>query len=128
MQRSIFVLLGAALLVMAATLMLVFRTRARLRLLPLGLALAAAAMTYGTVFLAGHELTMASIAALPVLIGLAVDYAIQLHARFDEARAEGLEPKAAAPPGAAARGARRSRARHWPPRRASWCCCSRRCR
>ncbi|MEA2126002.1 MAG: uncharacterized protein QOI80_2784, partial [Solirubrobacteraceae bacterium] len=103
-QTSIFVLLGAALLVMAITLMLVFRTRARLRLLPLGLALAAAAMTYGTVFLAGHELTMASIAALPVLIGLAVDYAIQLHARFDEARAEGLEPKAAAR-AAAARGA-----------------------
>ena len=40
-QDSIFVLLGAALLVMAATLALVFRTR--LRLLPLALALAAAA-------------------------------------------------------------------------------------
>ncbi|MEA2423132.1 MAG: uncharacterized protein QOF55_2231 [Thermoleophilaceae bacterium] len=103
-QSSIFVLLGAALLVMAATLMLVFRTRRRLRLLPLGLALAAAAMTYGSVFVAGHELTMASIAALPVLIGLAVDYTIQLHARFDEARAEGLEPKAAAR-AAATRGA-----------------------
>src|SRR3954452_15533157 len=42
-QKSIFILLGAALLVMAATLMLVFRTRRRLRLLSLGLALAAAA-------------------------------------------------------------------------------------
>jgi predicted RND superfamily exporter protein len=103
-QHSIFVLLGAALLVMAATLMLVFRTRARLRLLPLALALAAAAMTYGAVFLAGHELTMASIAALPVLIGLAVDYAIQLHARFDEGRAQGLRPREAAR-GAAVRGA-----------------------
>ncbi|MEA2412891.1 MAG: uncharacterized protein QOC77_3452 [Thermoleophilaceae bacterium] len=103
-QKSILVLLGAALLVMAATLLLVFRTRRRLRLLPLGLALAAAAMTYGSVFLAGHELTMASIAALPVLIGLAVDYAIQMQARFDEARVEGLEPKAAARR-AAARGA-----------------------
>ncbi|MEA2435697.1 MAG: uncharacterized protein QOF65_253 [Thermoleophilaceae bacterium] len=103
-QKSIFVLLGAALLVMAATLMLVFRTQARLRLLPLGLALAAAAMAYGSVALAGHELTMASIAALPVLIGLAVDYAIQLHARFDEARAEGLEPAESARR-AAARGA-----------------------
>src|SRR3954468_2770684 len=95
-QRSIFVLLGAALLVMAATLLLVFRTRRRLRLLPLGLALAAAAITYGAVYLAGHELTMASIAALPVLIGLAVDYAIQLQARFDESRAEGLSPPDAA--------------------------------
>jgi hydrophobe/amphiphile efflux-3 (HAE3) family protein len=84
-QRSIFVLLGAALLVMAATLALVFRTR--LRLLPLGLALAAAALTFGALSLAGGSLTMASIAVLPVLIGLAVDYAIQFQARFDEARA-----------------------------------------
>src|SRR4051812_18610108 len=103
-QKSIFVLLVAALLVMAATLLLVFRTRRRLRLLPLGLALAAAAIAYGSVFLAGHELTMASIAALPVLIGLAVDYAIQMQARFDEARFEGLDPPAAARR-AAARGA-----------------------
>src|SRR4051812_29042269 len=83
-QHSIFVLLGAALLVMAATLALVFRTR--LRLLPLALALAAAAMTFGALSLAGANLTMASIAVLPVLIGLAVDYAIQFQARFDEAR------------------------------------------
>jgi uncharacterized protein len=84
-QRSIFVLLGAALLVMAATLALVFRTR--LRLLPLALALAAAAMTFGALSLAGGSLTMASIAVLPVLIGLSVDYAIQFQARFDEERA-----------------------------------------
>jgi uncharacterized protein len=84
-QHSIFVLLAAALLVMAATLALVFRTR--LRLLPLGVALGAAALTFGAVSLAGGSLTMASIAALPVLIGLAVDYAIQFQARFDEARA-----------------------------------------
>src|SRR3954451_24879040 len=83
-QHSIFVLLAAALLVMAATLALVFRTR--LRLLPLALALAAAAMTFGALSLAGGNLTMASIAVLPVLIGLAVDYAIQFQARFDEAR------------------------------------------
>ena len=83
-QRSIFVLLGAALLVMAATLALVFRSR--LRLLPLALALAAAAMTFGALSLAGGSLTMASIAVLPVLIGLAVDYAIQFQARYDEER------------------------------------------
>jgi uncharacterized protein len=95
-QTSIFVLLAAALLVMAATLMLVFRTQVRLRLLPLGLALAGAALAYGAVALAGDELTMASIAALPILIGLAVDYAIQLQARFDEARTDGLPPPDAA--------------------------------
>jgi hydrophobe/amphiphile efflux-3 (HAE3) family protein len=84
-ERSIFVLLGAALLVMAATLALVFRSR--LRLLPLALALAAAGMTFGALSLASGSLTMASIAVLPVLIGLAVDYAIQFQARFDEALA-----------------------------------------
>jgi hydrophobe/amphiphile efflux-3 (HAE3) family protein len=83
-ERSIVVLLVAAVLVMAATLALVFRTR--MRLLPLALALGASAMTFGALSLAGGSLTMASIAVLPVLIGLAVDYAIQFQARFDEAR------------------------------------------
>jgi hydrophobe/amphiphile efflux-3 (HAE3) family protein len=95
-QRSIFVLLGAALLVMAVTLLVVFRTRRGMRLLPLGVALVAAAITYGCLYLAGLDLTMASIAALPVLIGLAVDYAIQMQARFDEARSSGDPPATAA--------------------------------
>ena len=82
-ERSIVVLLIAALLVMAATLALVFR--ARLRLLPLAIAIAAAALTFGALSLAGASLTMASIAVLPVLIGLAVDYAIQLQSRTEEA-------------------------------------------
>ncbi len=94
-QDSIFVLLAAAVLLMGATLALVFRSR--LRLLPLALALAAAAMTFGGLSLLGGDLTMASIAVLPVLIGLAVDYAIQFQARFDEAQAGGeREPAAAA--------------------------------
>ena len=91
-RSSIFVLLGAALVLMAGTLALVFN--ARLRLLPLALALAAAAMTFGALSLAGGDLTMASIAALPVLIGLAVDYAIQFQARYSEAAARG-EPEPA---------------------------------
>jgi hydrophobe/amphiphile efflux-3 (HAE3) family protein len=94
-QKAIFVLLGAALLLMAATLALVFR--ASLRLLPLALALAAAAMTFGALQIAGGDLTMASIAALPVLIGLAVDYAIQFQARWGEAVERGeREPAVAA--------------------------------
>ncbi|HEV3001333.1 MAG TPA: MMPL family transporter, partial [Solirubrobacteraceae bacterium] len=76
---SIKLLLLAALLIMAATLALVFR--ARMRLLPLAVALAAAGLTFGALSLAGASLTMASIAVLPVLIGLAVDYAIQLQSR-----------------------------------------------
>jgi len=81
---SIIVLLIAAGLVMAATLALVFRTR--LRLAPLAIALGAAALTFGALSLAGASLTMASIAVLPVLIGLAVDYAIQIQSRVEEAR------------------------------------------
>ena len=79
---SIVLLLFAALLVMAATLAVVFRSR--LRLLPLAVALAASALTFGALSLAGASLTMASIAVLPVLIGLAVDYAIQLQSRTEE--------------------------------------------
>jgi uncharacterized protein len=101
-QSSILVLLVAALLLMAATLALVFRTR--LRLLPLALALAAAAMTFGALSLAGGNLTMASIAVLPVLIGLAVDYAIQFQARFDEQRSPGGDARSVARGAASAGG------------------------
>ncbi len=88
LENALLVLFAAALVVMALTLLLVFRSR--LRLLPLGLALAAAGITFGLLGLAGGSLTMASIAVLPVLIGLAVDYAIQLQARYDEAVESGI--------------------------------------
>ncbi|MDO8209405.1 RND family transporter [Conexibacter sp. CPCC 206217] len=81
-------LLGAAVAAMALVLLLVFR--ARLRLLPLALALSAAGLTFGLMRLAGAELTMASIAVLPVLIGLAVDYAIQFQSRVEEQREAGV--------------------------------------
>ena len=84
-QRATAVLLIAALLIMALTLALVFRTS--MRLLPLALALGAAGLTFGLLTLLGGSLTMASVAALPILIGLAVDYAIQFQARFEEASA-----------------------------------------
>jgi len=89
--HSLRILLVVALAVMALTLALVFR--ARLRLLPLVVALCAAGLTFGLLSLAGASLTMASIAVLPVLIGLAVDYAIQLQARVQEEQraGEGIE-------------------------------------
>ncbi len=82
LSDALVLLLGVAIVVMAATLLLVFRSR--LRLLPLAIALAAAALTFGLLGLVGGALTMASIAVLPILIGLAVDYAIQFQARHDE--------------------------------------------
>ncbi|MEA2494073.1 MAG: uncharacterized protein QOJ29_1984 [Thermoleophilaceae bacterium] len=100
-QHATVVLLIAALVIMAITLALVFRTR--MRLLPLALALAAAGLTFGLLTLLGGSLTMASVAALPILIGLAVDYAIQFQSRFEEA-ASGVEPSERAVIAAAAGG------------------------
>jgi predicted RND superfamily exporter protein len=90
LKDALLVLLGVALVVMAPALMLVFRSR--WRLLPLAIALGAAALTFGLFGLLGGSLTMASIAVLPILIGLAVDYAIQLQARYDEAIGLGADP------------------------------------
>jgi hydrophobe/amphiphile efflux-3 (HAE3) family protein len=68
-------LLAIAVVVMALVLVLLFR--ARLRLLPLAVALATCAVVFGGLSLAGLPLTLASIAVVPVLLGLVVDYAIQ---------------------------------------------------
>ena len=87
LEDALLVLLGVALAVMALTLLAVFRSR--WRLLPLGVAVAAAAIAFGLLGITDGALTMASIAALPILIGLAVDYAIQFQARYDEAVAAG---------------------------------------
>ncbi len=75
-------LLLVGVLVMALVLALVFRSR--LRLVPLAVGLAAVAITFGAMALLRAPLTMASIAVLPVLLGLAVDYAIQYQARVAE--------------------------------------------
>ncbi len=93
---SLVRLLLIAVLVMAVVLALVFRRR--LRLVPLVVALAAVTLTFGLMALAGAPLTMASVAVLPVLLGLAVDYAIQYQSRIAD------------PPGpaTAARAARRA--------------------
>jgi uncharacterized protein len=79
---SVLRLLVVALIVMAAVLALVFRSR--LRIVPLLVALAAVAVVFGAMAVIGAPLTMASIAVLPVLLGLGVDYAIQFQARVEE--------------------------------------------
>ncbi|HET6449182.1 MAG TPA: MMPL family transporter [Conexibacter sp.] len=86
---GIATLLIAAVVAMALALLLLFK--ARLRLLPLLIALAAAGMTFGLMAIAGAGLTMAAIAVLPVLIGLAVDYAIQFQSRVEEQEQAGAD-------------------------------------
>jgi hydrophobe/amphiphile efflux-3 (HAE3) family protein len=88
-------LLLVGLAVMALVLCLVFRSR--LRLVPLAVALAAVAITFGAMAVAGAPLTMASIAVLPVLLGLGVDYAIQYQARVEEAGDAGRAARTAVP-------------------------------
>jgi predicted RND superfamily exporter protein len=83
---SLALLLLAVVLVMACVLGLVFARRPVL--LPLGVALAASAVTFGALALAGGSLTLGSLAVLPVLVGLGVDYAVQLQARTAEALGE----------------------------------------
>lgn len=102
LRDALLVLCAVALAVMALTLLVVFRSRPWL--LPLALALAATAIVFGLLRLTGGSLTMATIAVLPILIGLAVDYAIQIQARFDEALATGFSRATAARVAAVAAG------------------------
>ena len=114
---------------MAVTLLLVFRNR--LRLLPLAIALAAAGITFGVLSVVGATLTMASIAVLPILIGLAVDYGDPVPGPGTGSAAERDRPgrrrgrPSRRPPAARCRRSRPPRSR---PRRASSRCCCRRCR
>lgn len=94
-SRSLLLLLIAAMVVMALVLGLVFRGRPRL--LPLGLALLCSALVFGGLAVGSASLSVGEVAVLPVLIGLAVDYAIQLQSRMQEQiESSGLDVKGAA--------------------------------
>ncbi len=80
--------------VMALLLLLVFR--ARWRLLPLVVVVVGAIGAFGAVGLAGIPLTLVTISGLPILIGLGVDFAIQMHNRYEDERGEAHTPEASA--------------------------------
>ena len=80
--------------VMALLLVLVFR--ARWRLLPLLVVAVGIVGAFGAVGLAGIPLTLVTISGLPILLGLGVDFAIQMHNRYEEERADGRDTEAAA--------------------------------
>ena len=90
-SRSIALLGIAVVMVMAIALSLIFRGRPRL--LPLGVALLASALTFGALSLISSSLTVAQVAVLPVLVGLAVDYAIQFQSRAGEMLAAGVSDR-----------------------------------
>jgi hydrophobe/amphiphile efflux-3 (HAE3) family protein len=67
---------------MVAVLLLVFRARWRLLVLPV--IAVAMVWAFGAFGYLGVRLTMVTMSGLPILIGLGVDFAIQVHARYEE--------------------------------------------
>jgi uncharacterized protein len=82
MKSNLLVLLGLAVLVMVVVLFALFRVRWRLlSLLMVGIG---ALWTFGLMGYISIPITMATMAVLPVLIGLGIDYPIQFHNRYQE--------------------------------------------
>ncbi len=106
LKHGIIVLALAAGAIMMTILLLSFTVRWRL----LAFAIVAVGLVWGF-GLVGYfhvPLTLATIAALPVLLGVGMDYAIQMHSRIEE---EVVLDRAAHPIQAAARGSRACAAR-----------------
>ncbi len=87
MTETLLILLPVVVVLMAILLMATFRVRGRLW--PLLAAAGAGAATIGVSLWLGIPVTPAVLAGIPVLVGLAVDYAVQLVARYDEERGRG---------------------------------------
>ncbi len=82
MSNNIKVLLALALTVMILVLMVLFRVR--WRLLSLFMVGVGALWAFGIMGYVSIPLTMATMAVLPILIGLGIDYSIQFHNRYQE--------------------------------------------
>jgi hydrophobe/amphiphile efflux-3 (HAE3) family protein len=83
MSKDTGVLLVVSSLLMVVALLLVFR-HVRLPLMPLPVVLLGIVWTFGAMGLFGISLSFVSMAAFPVLIGLGIDYSIQLQSRIEE--------------------------------------------
>jgi uncharacterized protein len=71
-----------AIAIMALILLVLFSVR--WRLLPLGVVLIGVIWAFGIAGFLGIPLTVVTIAGLPVMLGIGIDYAIQMHARVEE--------------------------------------------
>lgn len=91
MMSSMGVLLGLSVILMIVVLFLVFG-HVRWRLMPLAIVLLGIIYTFGAMGYLEIPLSMVSMAAFPVLIGLGIDYAIQFHNRIEEELERGETP------------------------------------
>ncbi len=66
------------------TLILLVLFNVRWRLLPLGIVLIGVVWAFGIAGYLGVPLTIVTISGLPVMLGIGIDYAIQMHARVEE--------------------------------------------
>lgn len=82
MSNNMKILLALAIAVMILVLMVLFRVR--WRLLSLFMVAVGALWTFGIMGYVSIPLTMATMAVLPILIGLGIDYSIQFHNRYQE--------------------------------------------
>ena len=79
-------MLIVSVILMLLILALIFNVRGFFawRWLPLGVVVIAIIYTFGIMGVLSIPLTMVTMAAFPILLGLGVDYAIQFHNRYDE--------------------------------------------
>jgi hydrophobe/amphiphile efflux-3 (HAE3) family protein len=75
-------LTAIAALLMVAILVLLFNVR--WRLLPFGIVTIGLIWAFGLVAYLHVPLTLATISALPIMLGIGIDYAIQMHSRVEE--------------------------------------------
>jgi hydrophobe/amphiphile efflux-3 (HAE3) family protein len=83
MGNSMGTLILAAMVLMVVAVGLLFG-HVRYRLLSVFVVGTGLILTFGFIGLAGMPITMVTIGAFPVMIGIGIDYAIQFHSRFDE--------------------------------------------
>jgi predicted RND superfamily exporter protein len=82
MKSSMQKMVISALILMVVIVSVVFKVR--WRLLPLVVNFGAVVATMGLMGHLGIPMTMVSMAAFPILIGLGIDYSIQFHSRYEE--------------------------------------------
>ncbi|MDD1667434.1 MAG: MMPL family transporter, partial [Methanomicrobiales archaeon] len=83
MGSSMGILIGAAMVLMVVAVLALFN-HVRYPLLSVLVVASGLVLTFGFMGLVGIPISMVVIGAFPVLIGIGIDYAIQMHSRLDE--------------------------------------------